>query len=123
MKHHIIHDTIFHYDHPVSESIMEVRLHPRDDERQRCERFVLTSTPKAPIHGFVDAIGNHVHHFNIPNPLTTLIVRANTVVEVWAPPILPDALPMSSWEQLQPAHYQDRLDMVLPNDIHGAAPD
>lgn len=122
MKHHIIHDTVFHYDHPVSESIMEVRLHPRDDERQRCQRCTLNITPKAPVHSFVDALGNHVHHFNIPNPLTTLIVRADTVVEVWEPPVLPDTLPLHSWDALTAEQYHERLDMVLPSRFTPASP-
>ena len=115
MKHHIIHDTIFHYDNPVSESIMEVRLHPRDDERQRCQRFALTLTPKAPIHHFVDALGNHVHHFNIPNQLTSLIVRAEAIIEVWAPPALPAALAHTDWDLLRERAHTPLLDMLLPS--------
>lgn len=115
MKHHIIHDTIFHYDNPVSESIMEVRLHPRDDERQRCQRFALTLTPKATIHHFVDALGNHVHHFNIPNQLISLIVRAEAIIEVWAPPTLPDTLALTDWDLLRARAHTPLLDMLLPS--------
>ena len=85
MKHHIVHDTVFHYDALVTESIMEVRLRPRDDEQQRCQQFNLSITPKTVVHEFIDSLGNHIHHFDVPAPHQSLLVRAESVVEVWIP--------------------------------------
>ncbi len=38
----IRHLTKFVYSKPVSESVMEVRMHPRSDSNQRCLTFSLT---------------------------------------------------------------------------------
>lgn len=115
MKHHIFHDTIFSYDNPVRESIMEVRLQPRDDERQRCHDFHLTITPRTLIHSFCDALDNYVHHFNITTPLTTLVVRAESIVEVLSCPALPKRLPATSWNALDNLQNDPLLDMLLPS--------
>ena len=115
MKHHIVHDTVFHYDSPVTESIMEVRLRPRDDEQQRCQHFNLTSTPKTVVHEFIDSLGNHIHHFDVPAPHQSLLVRAESVVEVWVPNPRPATLPLDSWQVLEALRTTPLLDMLLPS--------
>lgn len=115
MKHHIFHDTMFSYTYPVRESIMEVRLQPRDDERQRCHHFNLTVTPRTLLYSFSDALDNHVHHFNITLPLTSLLVRAESTVEVLPCPVLPAHLPSESWQALDHLHNDPLLDMLLPS--------
>ncbi len=115
MKHHIIHDTVFHYDALVTESIMEVRLRPRDDEQQRCQQFNLSITPKTVVHEFVDSLGNHIHHFDVPAPHQSLLVRAESVVEVWIPNPRPTTLPIDSWQTLDALRTTPLLDMLLPS--------
>jgi transglutaminase-like putative cysteine protease len=115
MKHHIIHDTVFHYDALVTESIMEVRLRPRDDEQQRCQQFNLSITPKTVVHEFVDSLGNHIHHFDVPAPHQSLLVRAESVVEVWIPNPRPTTLPIDSWQTLNALRTTPLLDMLLPS--------
>lgn len=115
MKHHIFHDTIFSYDSPVRESIMEVRLQPRDDERQRCHHFNLTINPRTMLYSFRDTLDNYVHHFDITMPLTSLLVRAESMVEVLPCPVLPAHLPAQSWQALDNLHNDALLDMVLPS--------
>lgn len=115
MKHHIIHDTVFHYDAMVTESIMEVRLRPRDDEQQRCQQFNLSITPKTVVHEFVDSLGNHIHHFDVPAPHQSLLVRAESVVEVWIPNPRPTTLPINSWQTLDALRTTPLLDMLLPS--------
>lgn len=115
MKHHIFHDTIFSYDNPVRESIMEVRLEPRDDERQRCQHFNLTVTPRTMIYSFRDALDNAVHHFNITVPVTSLLVRAESMVEVLPCPVLPSHLAPQSWQALDSLQNDPLLDMLLPS--------
>ena len=113
MKHHIIHDTVFHYDALVTESIMEVRLRPRDDEQQRCQQFNLSITPKTVVHEFIDSLGNHIHHFDVPAPHQSLLVRAESVVEVWVPNPRPSALALDSWQELDYLRTTAFLDMLL----------
>lgn len=115
MKHHIFHDTIFSYDNPVRESIMEVRLQPRDDERQRCQHFNLTVTPRTMMYSFRDALDNSVHHFNITVPVTSLLVRAESMVEVLPCPVLPSQLAADSWQALDTLQNDPLLDMLLPS--------
>ena len=115
MKHHIVHDTIFHYDALVTESIMEVRLRPRDDEQQRCQQFNLSITPKTVVHEFIDSLGNHIHHFDVPAPHQSLLVRAESVVEVWIPNPRPTTLPIDSWQTLEALRTTPLLDMLLPS--------
>jgi transglutaminase-like putative cysteine protease len=115
MKHHIFHDTIFSYDNPVRESIMEVRLQPHDDERQRCHHFNLTITPRTIIYSFRDTLDNYVHHFNITVPVTSLLVRAESTVEVLPCPMLPAHLQADSWHALDNLQNDPLLDMLLPS--------
>lgn len=122
MKHHIFHDTIFSYDNPVRESIMEVRLQPRDDERQRCQHFNLTVTPRTMIYSFRDALDNSVHHFNITVPLVSLLVRAESMVEVLPCPVLPAQLPTSSWQVFDALQHDPLLDMLLPSQFAQPTP-
>jgi transglutaminase-like putative cysteine protease len=122
MKHHIIHDTVFHYDALVTESIMEVRLRPRDDEQQRCQQFNLSITPKTVVHEFIDSLGNHIHHFDVPAPHQSLLVRAESVVEVWIPDPRPTTMPIDSWQTLDAVRTTPLLDMLLPSTFAIATP-
>lgn len=108
MRHHILHDTVYTYDAPVHESVMEVRLCPLNNERQRCEHFQLQITPKTAIHTYVDAARNSIHHFQIPGELTKLHVRAESTVDVLPIPPLPDALLRGDWD-VYPALRQSAL--------------
>ena len=45
MFYSIRHLTKFLYDHAVSESMMETRMHPRSDQNQRCLTFHLSVSP------------------------------------------------------------------------------
>ncbi len=40
--------TKFVYSNPVSESVSEVRMHPRNDSNQRCLTFALSVSPRCP---------------------------------------------------------------------------
>ncbi|MFM2308892.1 MAG: hypothetical protein RLY87_1013 [Chloroflexota bacterium] len=113
MRHRIIHDTIFSYDHPVHESVMEVRLHPCSNNRQRCEQFTLQITPKTAIHTYVDAAQNIINHFQIPGQLTKLHVRAESMVEVYPHEPLPTSVPEGAWGAYETIQNTPMLDMLL----------
>ena len=66
MFYSIRHLTRFRYTSPVSESLMEVRMHPRTEAEQRCLSFQLFVDPKTRIHMYRDYLGNSIHHFNVP---------------------------------------------------------
>ncbi|MEQ8672518.1 MAG: transglutaminase family protein [Aggregatilineales bacterium] len=100
MYYSVLHKTRFFYSEPISESFMEVYMHPRNDATQRCMTFGLTLQPKAAVFEYVDYHGNTVHHFDIPQFHNSLSITAESTVEITEAPPLPDNLPQESWAQL-----------------------
>ena len=66
--------------------MMEVRMQPRGDGRQRCLRFELTTQPRARVFAYQDSLGNVVHHFDIPSRHSRLWLTADAVVEMTPTP-------------------------------------
>ena len=94
------HTSRFTYSAPISESMMEVRMQPRGDGRQRCLRFELTTQPRARVFAYQDLHGNVVHHFDIPSRHSRLGLTADAVVEMAPIPALPENLPDTAWDDL-----------------------
>ena len=103
MYYRIRHLTRFRYSEPVTESIMEVRMHPRTEAQQRCLDYQLAVTPKANIHTYRDYLGNSIHHFDIPGTHKQLQIMAESVVEMKPWTAVPDSLPPSAWDELDQA--------------------
>ena len=121
MHFSVRHLTKFVYKHPVSESIMETRMHPRSDVNQRCLTFQLSVTPRCRVFSYRDHLGNHVHHFDIPAQHKQLVIVAESLVEMQPQPAVPESLPTSAWDELdregQEADFWERM---LPSEF--AAP-
>ena len=116
MFYAIRHLTRYRYSRPVWQSIMEVRMHPRTDHTQRCFTFQLSVNPKARIFGFVDHLGNHVHHFDLPAHHRELTIVADSLVNLDLPSPLPAALPYESWSELERMIAEgDHWPMLLPS--------
>src|SRR5579875_2619788 len=116
MHFFIRHLTKFAYKSPVSESIMETRMHPRSDANQRCLTFQLSVTPRCRVFSYRDHLANHVHHFDIPGQHTQLVIVAESLVEMQPHPDLPTSLPGSSWDHLDKlVHEGDFWEMLLPS--------
>ncbi len=96
----IRHVTRFQYSAAVSESNMEVRMRPRTEGNQRCLKFDLHVTPRAKPNAYKDHNSNTVHYFDVPAPHSKMILVAESIVEVDEPEVLPDALPMSAWDEV-----------------------
>ncbi len=96
----IRHTNHFTYSVPISESLMEVRMQPRSDGRQRCLRFELTTQPRSRVFAYQDALGNVVHHFDIPSRQSRLWIAADAVVDVALGPAVPETLPGSEWDEI-----------------------
>ncbi len=95
---------------------MEVRIQPRSDGFQHCLDFRLSTSPKAQIMSYRDALGNRVHNFDIPNKHSHLTINAEALVEVTTPPDLPEALGPSAWEELDAMTAQDDYwDVLKPS--------
>src|SRR6202007_1978981 len=66
MFYSIRHLTQFRYDSPVSESLMEMRMHPRTEGAQRCLSFQVSIDPRTQTNNYRDYLGNIIHHFDVP---------------------------------------------------------
>ena len=117
MFYAIRHVTRFQYEEPVSETVMEVRKHPRTEGNQRCLSHTLRVMPRARVFSYRDYLGNTVLHFNVPGRYTKLMLAADSLVEVEAPPELPrltadhwaeldtQVAQGDFWEFLTPSHF------------------
>ncbi len=115
MIYSVRHITTFRYDPEIRESVMEVRLQPRSEGRQRCLTFSLDINPTANIMLYRDFLGNTVHHFDIAESHKEVRVSARSVVEVQPGPI-PVASDSGSWEDLDAlTSTEDHMEMLLPS--------
>lgn len=116
MFYAIRHFTRYRYTRPVWQSMLEVRMHPRSDNNQRCFTFRLSVNPRARIFSFVDYLGNQVHHFDLPSHHRELTVIADALVNVEPPAEIPDALPPDSWDELKRViDEDDHWQMLMPS--------
>ena len=120
MIYSVRHITMFGYEPAVRESIMEVRMQPRSEGRQRRLNFQLQVSPTTNVMQYRDFMGNTVHHFDIPGSHNKVKVTANSIVEVESSP-LPSAADAGSWEELDGlTASEDHWEMLLPSQFTGA---
>ena len=123
MFYSIRHLTRFRYDSPVSESLMELRMHPRTESPQRCLSFQVSIDPRGRLNEYRDYLGNAVHHFDIPGKHTQLRILAESLVELHAPPELPDSLSPESWSELDDLVASgDYWEMLTPSQFAQPTP-
>jgi len=119
----IRHLTRFRYDRPVSESIMETRMHPRSDSHQHCLTFALSVSPRCRVFTYRDHLGNNVQHFDIPGDHTQLVIIAESVVEQQALPDVPAFLSPDAWQALDDmVATGDYWEMLLPSQFARETP-
>jgi transglutaminase-like putative cysteine protease len=115
MFYAIRHTTRFHYESPVTETVMEVRKHPRTDANQRCLNHTLRVTPRARVFSYRDYLGNTVHHFDVPGRYTRLVIVAESLVELEP---VDDPLPLGAadWAELDHiVNHGDYWEMLTPS--------
>jgi len=123
MFYSIRHVTQFRYDAPVSESLMEVRMHPRTEASQRCLSFHLRVDPRANVSSYRDYMGNSVHHFDVPGKHTQLRIIAESLVEVQSLDELPESLDGAAWDELDAlAASSDYWEMLMPSQFAQRSP-
>jgi transglutaminase-like putative cysteine protease len=123
MFYSVRHLTQFRYKSPVSESLMEVRMHPRTEGPQRCLSFQLSADPRAQINFYRDYLGNSVHHFDVPRKHTQLRIVAEALVEVQEVPDLPSHLGKDAWTQLDALiSAGDYWEMLVPSQFAQPTP-
>ena len=103
-RYHVIHETSYHYESPVAISRQLLHLAPRDCPWQTCLGHSITIEPAPGLdESRHDCFGNPVRQFAIESPHDSLLVRAESRIEVH--PHLPanrfDASP--AWESVRDA--------------------
>jgi transglutaminase-like putative cysteine protease len=112
----IRHTTTFRYSEPASASFNEVRLTPRNDERQNLLSFRLTVTPRARTTEYRDHFGTRVHAFNIWPPHDALsVVGESTVVSAARPPVPGDAGTLEALHE--PAFRDAHAEWLYPSPL------
>ncbi len=112
----IRHLTRFRYARPISESIMETRMHPRSDSSQHCLTFALSVSPRCRVFSYRDHLGNNVQHFDIPGEHNQLVIVAESVVELQPAPDVPGFLAPDAWDALDELIANgDYWEMLLPS--------
>ncbi len=116
MRYVLKHVTKFSYHDPICESVVEARMQPRTDGRQRCLTFDLQTSPRSHVSAYRDADGNIVHYFDILHGHSHLTITASASVEVDAPLTLPPALPGDAWSALDSLTSSDAYwDTLAPS--------
>ncbi|HMJ89878.1 MAG TPA: transglutaminase family protein [Candidatus Acidoferrum sp.] len=76
MRWQIQHTTAYTYAAPVRDSFNEVRLQPCNNDHQTVESFVLQVSPTTKLRQYNDLYSNVVHHFDITEAHTGLLVQS-----------------------------------------------
>jgi transglutaminase-like putative cysteine protease len=120
MAYSVRHITNFCYAPAVRESVMEVRMQPRTDFRQRCLSFSLDIEPRANMMVYRDFYGNTVHNFDIPERHKAIEIMAQAIVDVLPTPELDPAV-IGDWDELdRRVADTDYWEMMVPS--HFATP-
>jgi transglutaminase-like putative cysteine protease len=80
MRFSIVHRTEYQYATPVRESFNEVRLKPPSNEHQTVETFILRILPACRLRHYEDFYKNVIHHFDIPELHSQVLIEATMTV-------------------------------------------
>lgn len=117
------HLTKFLYSRPVSESVMETRMHPRSDSNQRCLTFSLSVSPRCRVFSYRDHLGNQIQHFDIPGEHDQLVIIAESLIEHQPLAELPHLRFPSAWSDLDSQVSRgDYWEMLLPSEFAKPTP-
>src|SRR6185369_8354804 len=116
MQYVVRHLTRFVYSAPVSESVMELRMQPLEQDTQRCLQFTVTTSQRARIFAYRDHFGNTVHYFNIPGHHHRLEISVESAVEIRPRAPLPKRLGEEAWVEIDAvAGSAEIVDWLLPS--------
>ncbi len=119
MRFDIVHRTRYSYAAPVRDSFNEVRLKPVTNEHQTVESFLLKVVPAGRLRHYEDFFKNWVHHFEISEPHSSLLIESNLRVKTLSQALALDATPARlerlpeaarserCFDYLQPSRYVD----------------
>ena len=82
----MIHETELNYSEAISETVMELRMAPRQVEDQQRLSFTLALGPACSVMHHFDWLGNGVHAFAINDVHQRVRIVATSVVRTERPP-------------------------------------
>jgi transglutaminase-like putative cysteine protease len=92
MKLDILHRTRYVYTSPVRDSFNDVRLEPPSIPEQTVESFLLRVLPAVRMKHYTDFYGNWIHHFEIPEAHSYLLIESQSrIITHW-----PNAIPLDA---------------------------
>ncbi|WP_239615761.1 transglutaminase family protein [Cohnella mopanensis] len=118
MKLDICHVTKYRYDSSVTDSVNEIRLTPRTDERQACYHNRLVVEPNVQLLSYEDYFGNRVHSFTAHAPHRELVITSHSTVVTRDRDVLWNAAwgPEESWNRLSSEDFIDgNAEYLLPS--------
>src|SRR5688572_18110654 len=96
----LTHTTELSYSDLISESVMELRMAPRQEQVQHRLSFTLAIGPPTTAMSYFDWLGNTVHTFTVNGFHKQIRIVATSVVETEplrpVPQTLPDTWPLSA---------------------------
>lgn len=101
MRFRITHRTHYHYAGSASESFMEARLTPSNDESQHLLKREIKTSPSANLHAYTDYFGNTVESFSIVQRHRELMLESVCEVQTTPTPPPTAALEISVSEARQ----------------------
>ncbi|MBX9688976.1 MAG: transglutaminase family protein [Candidatus Obscuribacterales bacterium] len=100
----ITHQTDLNYSDYISESVMELRMAPRQEKFQHRLSFNLAIGPASKVKSYFDWLGNSVHAFSINALHDKIQIIATSVVETISPAVQLEALP-DHWQRERSYDY------------------
>ncbi len=123
MFYAIRHLTRYRYSAPVWQSMLEVRMQPRSENRQRCFTFRLSVNPRARIFSYVDYLGNQVHHFDLPSHHRELTIVTDALVNIDPAEPWPISVGYDAWDALSAVvDQEDHWPMLMPSHFARTSP-
>ena len=100
----ITHESDLSYTDTISESVMELRMFPRQEQHQHRLSFTLALDPTATVNSYFDWLGNTVHTFSVSGLHQQIRIVVTSVVETEPPVLAPETLP-DFWPLPQTSDY------------------
>lgn len=101
----ITHETELTYTEPILESVVELRMFPRQESQQHRLSFELKIAPFSAVSSYFDWVGNTVHTFTINSLHEKIRIVATSVVETERMTTMPESLP-DTWPLKDSTDYR-----------------
>jgi len=117
MTFNIVHTTAYEYSAPAIESFTELRVRPRQSNRQIVHAHLTEVTPRAKLEEFTDYYGNTVEYLSVPYRHRCLSVTSRSTVETLPHKDALSGLDLSVSEAVRVnwSHRRELFDFLMPS--------